>query len=303
MRSAHACVHAWEYVRPLGPKSAVNPQGPLLLSTPCTRCISSCRHCASSRSPIATTARSSRRASGCWTTRRQTPAHAKYDGANFYPDHQVGALRPPLRRDHRRRPAGRPDAGGAVRLGPRLHLAGRRCLPGRRRPRRDGAVGVDAPRRQVARRPGQDRDRPGGRIRRHLRRPVHADGRAGRPRHRRRQRPGRQRLGHLHHRHDHPDRDVHGHVDVRVAQGPDRRGHGDRRRRHAGGGGRRRAAQPPRLDARQLLPPVAHADRPGPLRLRLHRLGAAGVAAARAARLPRARSRRSAPSCCWRSAS
>ena len=85
----------------------------------CTRCTSFCRPCASWPSPIATTARSSRRASGCSTTRGQTPAHTKYDGANFYPTSQVGAVRPPLRRHHRRRSAGRPDAGGAVRLGPR----------------------------------------------------------------------------------------------------------------------------------------------------------------------------------------
>ena len=83
-----------------------------------------------------------------------------------------------------------------------------------------------------------------------------------------------------------PIGDVHGHVDVRVAQGPHRRGHGHRRHRHAAGGGRRRAAQSPRLGARQLLPPVAHAARDRARRLRLHRLGAAGVAAAVAARLP-----------------
>ena len=62
----------------------------------------------------------------CWTTARTTPAHIRNDGHNYHPTHRVGAVRPPLRRDHRRRPAGRPGAGGAVRLRARLHLAGRR---------------------------------------------------------------------------------------------------------------------------------------------------------------------------------
>ena len=66
------------------------------------------------------------------------------------PDHPMGALRAPFRRHHRRRPAGRPDAGGAVRLGARLHLAGRRRVPRRRRPRLDDPVGLDPARRQVA---------------------------------------------------------------------------------------------------------------------------------------------------------
>ncbi len=42
------------------------------------------------------------------------------------PHQPLGDVRPSLRGHHRRRPAGRSDAGGAVRLRARLHLAGRR---------------------------------------------------------------------------------------------------------------------------------------------------------------------------------
>ena len=87
---------------------------------------------------------------------------------------------------------------------------------------------------QVAGRSREDRDRPGRRRRRHRRHPVHPDRRAGRPGHRRGQRAGRERLGHVHDRHDDPDRDLHGLLHVRLAQGPHRRSHRHRRHRHAG---------------------------------------------------------------------
>ena len=77
------------------------------------------------------------------------------------PDPPAGPLRPSLRRDHRRRPADRAGAGRAVRLGPRAHLAGRRRLPGRRRPRLHHPLGLDPARRTLARRDRPRGDRPG----------------------------------------------------------------------------------------------------------------------------------------------
>ena len=88
---------------------------------------------------------------------RKTPAHTKYDGANYLPDDAVGHVRPSFRGHHGRGPAGRPDAGGAVRLRAGLHLAGRGRLSRRRGARLDRAVGLGAPRRQVALRHRQGR--------------------------------------------------------------------------------------------------------------------------------------------------
>ena len=87
-------------------------------------------------------------------------------------DQQVGALRPPLRGDRRRGPAGRAGARGADGL-----PAGHVVDPGRRRHGRRGAglhraVRVDAARRQVARRDDQDGARPDPRL-------ARAGGRAG----------------------------------------------------------------------------------------------------------------------------
>ena len=93
------------------------------------------------------------------------------------------------------------------------------------------AVGLDAPRRPVARRDRAHRDRPGRRHHRRHRHPLHRRHRARRPRHRRRQRARRERVGHLHHRHDHPARDLHGLLHVQVAEGPDQGGDDHRRHR------------------------------------------------------------------------
>ena len=51
------------------------------------------------------------------------------------------------------------------------------------------------------------------------RHPVHHRHRARRPRPGRRQRAQRERLGHVHDRHDDPDRALHGHVHVPLAEG------------------------------------------------------------------------------------
>ena len=72
------------------------------------------------------------------------------------PDQQVGAVRPPLRRDLRGRAADRAGAGDPVRLHAGAALAGRRRLPGRRGAGHAGAGRLGPPRRQE---PG--RDRPG----------------------------------------------------------------------------------------------------------------------------------------------
>ena len=116
---------------------------------------------------------------------RTTPAHTKYDGANYYPTSQVGDVRPPLRGHHRRRTAGRPDAGGAVRLRARLHLAGRRRVPRRRGPRRMVLWASTRRGGQVAARHRQAGDQPVRGRRRRRRHHPHPGRRAGRPRRRR----------------------------------------------------------------------------------------------------------------------
>ena len=130
------------------------------------------------------------------TTRASTPAHALNDGAQLPPDQPLGALRPPLRRHHRRRPADRPGAGGAVRLPARAHLDRRRrrasagavhdfiilCAS----VRRDG---------KLARRDRARRDRPGRRRHRRDRDPLHRRDRARRPGHRGGQCARRERRG------------------------------------------------------------------------------------------------------------
>ncbi len=83
-----------------------------------------------------------------------------------------------------------------------------------------------------------------------------------------------------------PLRDLHGLLHVRVAQGPGRRGHRHRHHRADGVRHLRRAAQSPRLGHRQLVPPVARAAGLRDRDLRIRRVGAAGLAAAVAARLP-----------------
>ena len=61
----------------------------------------------------------------------------------------AGAVRPPLRRDRRRRPAGRAGAGDADGLPARHHLDHRRRGVRRMRPGLPGAVDLDAPTRAV----------------------------------------------------------------------------------------------------------------------------------------------------------
>ena len=121
-------------------------------SAPCTRSTSSCPSSASSRSPIATTARSSPRGSWCSTTRAATPAHTQYDGHNYYPTtrwvlfgHHFAAIAGAG-------PLVGPGARRAVRLRARPHLARRGRRPRRRGARLHHPLGLDAARRPVARR-------------------------------------------------------------------------------------------------------------------------------------------------------
>ena len=72
------------------------------------------------------------------------------------PHPSPGPLRPSFRRHHRRRPADRPGARGAVRLRAGPHLARLRRLPGRGGPRLHHPLGLDPPRRALA---GRDRPR------------------------------------------------------------------------------------------------------------------------------------------------
>ena len=47
---------------------------------------------------------------------RLTPAHAKFDGHNYYPDEPMGALRAPFRGHHRRGSSSRSGARRPIRL-------------------------------------------------------------------------------------------------------------------------------------------------------------------------------------------
>ena len=162
---------------------------------------------------------------------RVTPAHTNYDGANYYPTsrwvlfgHHFAAI-----------------AGAGPLVGPMLAaqfgyapgliwlVAG--VCPRRRGARLDDPLGLDAPRRPLAGRNRQGGDQPRRRDRRLDRDSLHPRRRAGGPRHQRRQRPRRQPLGDLHHRHDDPARDLHGLLDVCLAQGADHRGDDHRRLR------------------------------------------------------------------------
>ena len=166
----------------------------------CARSTSSCRSSASWRSPTATTARSSRRAARRSTTRARRRRTPRYDGHNYYPTtrwvlfgHHFAAI-----------------TGAGPLIGPVLaaqfgYAPGLPLARGRRRARRRGArlhhpLGLDAPRRRSLAEIARDRDRPGrGHHHRH-RDPVHHRHRPGRP--------GlvvvnalqRERVGHLHHR-------------------------------------------------------------------------------------------------------
>ena len=118
---------------------------------------------------------------------------------NYVPTNKLGALRPSLRGDRRRRAADRPGARGAVRLPAGFAVAPRRrrasparCTTSsscRRRSRRGGTSLAEIARTEI----GPRRRRHGGH-----RDPLHRHHRAGRPRHRRRQRARRERVGHVH---------------------------------------------------------------------------------------------------------
>ena len=140
---------------------------------------------------------------GRWTTRGRRRRIPNPTAHNYYPDQQMGAVRPPLRGDRRRGSADRSGARGAVRLRARAHLAGRRRLPRRRRPRLRSRCGrrrgAAARRSPTSRAPRSARSPASTAAHRD---PLHPRHRAGRPRPRRRQRAGRQRLGHVHDRHD-----------------------------------------------------------------------------------------------------
>ena len=162
---------------------------------------------------------------------RKTPAHTKYDGANFYPTsrwvmfgHHFAAI-----------------TGAGPLLGPMLAaqfgyapgfiwLVAGCCLAGAvhdsmilwASTRRGGKSLPDIVKAEIS---------PIDRLRRGHHDPLHPGRRAGRARRGVRERAGRQRLGHVHGGHDHPARHVHGLLDVRVAQGQDHRSHRHRRRR------------------------------------------------------------------------
>ena len=245
------------------------------------------------------------------TPTRATPAERINDGRDFVPTnrwvvfgHHFAAI-----------------AGPGPLIGPTLaaqfgYLPGHALDPRRRRARRRGAGLLHPLRQPAARRPlarpdGEGRDRPGRRLRRAGRRVLdhgHPDRRAGA---RGRERAAPQPVGHLHRRRDDPDRDADGLV-------------------HAGGAPARRDAAPPSsasscspsrwsaaagsTSTRRSAPLFtlnAPAARVVDHRLRLRGLGAAGLAAARAARLPLdlrqarhdRRARASASSSCARTSS
>ena len=144
---------------------------------------------------------------------RATPAERLNNGRDFRPDEPVDRLRPSLRRDLRRRPADRPDAGGPVRLSARHHLADRRRRARRRRAGFHDSHLVDPARRQVARPDGEGRSEPGRRPGGHGRDPRDHDHPARRPRAGRRQRAARQPVGAVHDRDHDSDRAADGLVD------------------------------------------------------------------------------------------
>ena len=196
----------------------------------------------------------------------------------------LGRVRASLRRDRGAGPARRPDPGGAIRLPARdaLHpdrRGARRRRAGLHDPRR-----FDAPRRQE---PRPDDARGGRPDRRH--RGARRDPRDPRDpdrgaRARRRERHVREPLGHFDRRRHDPDRDRDGDLPGPDPPGPRARGEPRRSRARDSRGLRRppRRREPRSARLVRLRSPHARAaDR----RLRVHRERAAGLAAARAARL------------------
>ena len=135
----------------------------------------------------------------------------------LHADGPACALRPPLRGDRRRRPAGRAGTRGAVGLPARHAVDHRGRHPGRGRAGLPRAVLLDAPRRALA---GADGPRGTG-SRRRVRRPArHAgdhDHHRGDPRPGGGERARRESVGRLLGRDDHPDRPVHGRLPAVLA--------------------------------------------------------------------------------------
>ena len=218
--------------------------------------------------------------------RRQSPdaGASPQRRARLCADRQICAVRPSFRGHRRRRPAGRTRARRANGLSARRAVA-----DDRRRLRRRGAgharpVHFDAPRRPLARRSRQDRDGRGRGVRRHVRHSRDHGHSARRARPRRHQGAGRQSLGRLHRFRDIADRGFHGRLWALSAPRPYLRDVADRLRaadRQPRAGAQCRAKRDSgaavHLQGRDA---GLHADR-----LWLRRLGAAGVAAAGAARL------------------
>ena len=149
-----------------------------------------------------------------------------------------------------------------------------------------GAGGLGPAPRPLAGRDRAHRNQPVRRPGGHDRRAVHPAGDPGRPGHRGGERAGQQSVGRVHHRGHRSHRPDHGSLDV---QEPRRQNHGHRSqhfRRGAadlGGGRGPLVCADGRGRRAHVHPAPDHLPDDG---LRLHRLRAAGVAAARAARLP-----------------
>ena len=126
---------------------------------------------------------------------RMTPAHLRNDGHNYHPTHRWVLFGHHFAAITGAGPLIGPVLAAQFGLAPGPHLAGRRRLPGRRGPRLHHPVGLDAPRRPLARRDRPRRDRAGRRRHRGRRHPVHHRHRAGRPRPRGRQRAARRAPG------------------------------------------------------------------------------------------------------------
>ena len=199
-------------------------------------------------------------------------------------DRPARAVRPPLRRDRGRRAARRPRARRPDGLPAGDDLDRRRRDLRRRGAGHGRPVLLDAPRRQEPRADGARRDRAGRRRRGAGRRAGDHGDPARRARARRGQRAGELAVGHVQPRDDDPDRVLHGLLHARAAARPRAGDHRDRRDDAADRDrARRRGAG---LEPRRRVHARARDARLLPDRLRLHRLGPAGVDAARPARLP-----------------
>ena len=204
--------------------------------------------------------------------------------ARLRPNQPLRPVWPSLRRDRRRGAAGRAGAGGADGLPARHAVDSRRRRLRRRSAGHDRPLLLDPTRRKIARRDDPRRNGPGRRQRRRRRHSADQHHSARRARARGGQRAEGQPVGHVHRVLHGSDRADHGTLRPLLAPGADRRNVGDRRRSAARRAGlrqdRRRNAS-----ARRLVHLHRAATGADGGRLRLRRLGAAGVAAARAARL------------------